>query len=558
MAARIQAIFIDPPIAVARLGGSNVPMDSFRWTDSSDPHLQTVIFPDWSLDVDAAGFVSPRMPNSLTFRDGALIRPVAPFFELWGLSGEDGGDPTKLTQVPLTNDLLNSLGATFSLTIDARNRKAARRARNPDLVFGTFPPVTIASDSHQPVALVATSPSGVKRPMIPRTLSGIPLGAVQLLRSQPQPAAGSTPWASSVRVDVVRFRFTPAKGVFYGPAGIQNQNGIAPVRPENAFLDGGAGWAGTRQTAWVEPADTFDGTELQDGNQAGGPSLGVVDDTCSAVFTVTLNLPGRKPLSARACCFVSPPDFAPDRRPFLSLADELNDRSDRALPQVSGMELDDWVRDLFERVYETASLFNLDFWRTGSGRTDGRGFPGRAIELPQNGRRQTPISGDAAPQPDVAMGGLDPLRDPNKPIGSQASPDRPLPMTERANERHRDLAELESLKVLVREQPQRLKQLVRPPFTMSTSDPTEQTQLGQRSVNESGEFTNMQMPPFMRNSNANPLTLSNWQYDLLMRWSAGLLTPISAAGRVRAAGAPLSARARERQRRVLARLGRGE
>jgi hypothetical protein len=356
-----------------------------------------------------------------------------------------------------------------------------------------------------------------------------------------------------VRVDVIRFRFTPARGEFYGPAGVQPQNGFAPVKPENAFLDGNAGWAGTRQTSWVEPADTFDGTEINDGNPAGGPSLGIVDDTCSAVFTITLNLPGRSPLVARACGFVSPPDFAPDRRPFLSLADELNDRTARVLPPSTPEELDAWVRDLFERVYETASLFNLDFWRTGSGRTDG-GFLGRAIKLPQNARRAAPIAGDAVPQPEVAMGGLDRLRDPNKPIGASSSSDVPLPLSERAKERHRDLAELESLKVLVQEQAQRLTQLVRPPFTMTTGDPNEQLQPGQRSVNESGEFTNTQMPPFMRNSNANPLTLSNWQYDLLMRWSAGLLALGPAARAVRVVGAPLSDRARARQLRVLARL----
>jgi hypothetical protein len=385
--------------------------------------------------------------------------------------------------------------------------------------------------------------------MIPRD-SSIPFGTVQILHSQAQPAIGATAWASAVHLDVIRFRFTPPKGEFYGPTGVQDQNGFAPVKPENAFLDGSAGWVGTRQTPWMEPADTFDGTEIPDDNNAGGPALGIVDDTCSAIFTVTLNLPGRAPLIARACGFVSPPDFAPDRRPFLSLADELNDRSSRALPQSSPGQLDDWVRDLFERVYETASLFNLDFWRTG----DGSAASGRAIELPPNTRRAAPIAGDVTPQPEVAMGALDPLRDPNKPIGDTSSNDIPLPLTERAQQRHRELAELESLKVLVKQQSQRLAQLVRPPFTMTTGDPNEQLQQEQRTVNEGSDSTNMQMPPFMRNSNANPLTLSVWQYDLLMRWAQQLLTPVASTQAVRGTAAPLSARAKARQLRVLARL----
>jgi hypothetical protein len=57
-------------------------------------------------------------------------------------------------------------------------------------------------------------------------------------------------------------------------------------------------------------------------------SLGVVDDTCGVDVTVTLALPQtfKAPLVARANIFVGPPDFGPDRRPFLSLADELADR----------------------------------------------------------------------------------------------------------------------------------------------------------------------------------------------------------------------------------------
>jgi hypothetical protein len=552
MAPRIQAIFIDPPIAVARLGGSNIPMDSFRWVDAGDPHLQTAVSPDWSLDVDQDGFVSPRMPESLTFRDGGLIRPVAPFFEIWALNGEDGSDPASWQQIPLTADLLNSVGGTFTVTVDARNRKAARRARNPNLVFGTFPPVTTAGDHHRPVPLVATSPTGIVCPMIPRGSPGIPLGSFQLMHPQPQPPVGSVAWASSVRVDILRFRFTPAKGQFYGPAGIDLERfqgrfreSASGIRRENAFLDAGAGWVGTRQTPWVEPADTFDGTEnSRDQSPLGGPSVGIVDDTCSAIFMVTLTLPNRAPLTARACGFVSPPDFAPDRRPFLSLADELNDRSARAVSTSTPDELDSWVRDLFERIYETASLFNLDFWRIVRGAT-----------IPDAGRLDRQIAGDRVRQPEVAMGSLDKLRDPNQPIQEVSSQDVPLPLTERARQRHRDLAELESLRVLVQEGPQRLAQLVREPFTMTVANPNEPDDV-QRSVNESGILTNMQMPPFMRNSNANPLTLSNWQYNLLMRWAAGLQARGVAARAAPVSVAPLSERAAARQRRVLARLGR--
>ncbi len=189
MAARIQAIFIDPPIAVARLGGSSTPMESFRWVDSSDPHLQTVIAPDWSLDVDADGVATPRLPDSLSFRDGGLIRPVAPFFELWTLMGEDGSDPATWQQAPLTLDVLTRVGGSFTISADARNRKAARRARKPDLQFGTFPRVEISSDNNRPVALIAKSPPGAARPMM---------------------TSGSIPYAFALRRRKERFTVPPA------------------------------------------------------------------------------------------------------------------------------------------------------------------------------------------------------------------------------------------------------------------------------------------------------------------------------------------------------------
>jgi hypothetical protein len=548
MAAKIQGIFIDPPIAVARLGGSTTPLDSYRWIDSSDPHLQTVIAPDWSLDIGPDGTVAPRMPQTLIFRDGSLIRPVAPFFEIWALMGEDASDPQQWQQTPLTADLLKQAGSSLMLAADARNRKAARRARNNQLEFGTFPPITINSDDRRVTPLIATSPTGVAQPMIPRGSRGIPLGTVQILQDQPQPASGRTAWADQVRVDTLRFRFTPAKGEFYGPSGVQNNfNQFAPVKPENAFLNGAAGWAGTPATDWVEPSDTYDGAEQErqdSGQTVPGLSIGIVDDTCSVVFTVTLTLPGRQPLIARAAGFVSPPDFAPDRRPFMSLADELNDRASRTIGTPAPADLDAWVRDLFERVYETASLFNLDLFRAA-----------RAITLPDANRRPAAIPGDRVPTPEAAMGGLDQLRDPNKPILETSSDDVPLPLSERAKERHRDLAELDSLKDLILSQSQRLKALVRPPFTLSRPFPEAPDATALDPRNESGDLTTMQMPPFMRQSNANPLTLAQWQYDLLMKWASGLAPAPAAVRRIAPVAPPLSSRARSRRNRVAARLG---
>jgi hypothetical protein len=77
----------------------------------------------------------------------------------------------------------------------------------------------------------------------------------------------------------------------------------------------------------------------------------------------------------------------------------------------------------------------------------------------------------------------------------------------------------------------------------------------------------MQMPPFMRNSNALPLTIANWQYKLLQQWVADVVAgKITVAARSRAAAltvapaGPLSSArvrsAQARQQQVLRRLGR--
>ncbi len=225
--------------------------------------------------------------------------------------------------------------------------------------------------------------------------------------------------------------------------------------------------------------------------------------------------------------FVSPPDFAPDRRPFLSLADELNDRARGTPKGVAPADYDQWAKDLFERVYETVSLFNLDVWRRA-----------RASALTASEMLPKPIRNDTVQNPDLAMGGRDKLRDPDLPI--LEDPNNPLILSERAESRHSVLAEVDELKNFVMTHPGRVEALVRPSFTVKP--------------NEDSDTSTMQMPPFMRNSNAFPLTLAPWQYQLLIDWVAAL-KPTAQVARAMVKGArPLSDSARSRQTKVLARL----
>ena len=516
-------------------------MDSFSWVASNDPHNagETRIVPAWTLDVQPDGSVIPRMPRQIVLRDAADLRPVAPFIELWCEEGPDG-IPDSWTRVPLRAAMLLAEGlnmANLTFTIEAMNFKAARRTFDPDQRFGTFPQVQIFGDQYAPQPLLGVSPPTATTPMIPSGRS-IPLGRIQVIRPSGQPATGTTPWDSEIDLNVVRLRFTPPRGEFYGPTAIAG-TGVTVggtffprVPASNAFLDGSAGWLNAEgMRALIAPADTFDGAE-----QASRRSLGIVDDTCEVRITVTLDRSqiGRDRLEAHANIFSGPPDFAPDRRPFVSLADDLNDRSSpQAITQrdkdLTDALRDRWVEDLFERAFETISLMNVDLWRNARG---------ALLEAGQ--QRPEPIPDDKYPDPTRAMGSSDALRDGDIAIEAPSGDIR-LPLSDRARDRHRGLSDIVALKNFIRENPARLRALVRGPFSAQP--------------NENGNATTMQMPPFMRASSADPLTLTNWQYNLLMAWAddivAGSEMLVAFATRLEE---ETSVRAATRRAAVLARL----
>lgn len=130
--------------------------------------------------------------------------------------------------------------------------------------------------------------------------------------------------------------------------------------------------------------------DLPDGSQ-GGQSWGVVDDTCDGIVRVAIEM-GSLRFSAMARVSAGPPDFAPDRRPFASLADDL---ADRELPALTDAEIADpitvtEVADLLRRVFETVSLTNLDALRTTMLRQNSAGDG----PVPHTDRRRLPCRGD--------------------------------------------------------------------------------------------------------------------------------------------------------------------
>jgi len=560
MAETIQKLFINPPIAIARLGGSTTPQKAYRWVQSPDPRSngETTIEPDWSLEVQSDGTVEPVLPTSLQLRDGGLIRPVCPFFELWASVGEPGSDPTTWKDVPVTPDLLKNQGVSLNdlvIKVDAKNFKASRRTSKPELQFGTFAPLEVRGDNFTSTPILAVSPPGVPavRRMIPAGKS-IPLGSFQVMKSRQQPAPDpNRAWTQlengvpRVNVEVIRFRFTPARGHFYGPPKTAQPHtpdgggSFAPVDAVRAFLNQKAGWQGARAdaTAPDAPSDTYDGADV---NPSNNPSLGVVDDTCEGRIEIGIARASlaNASLIASASVFVGPPDFAPDRRPFLSLADELNDRAGDSAARtalMSATERDAWVQDLFERIYETLSLLNLDLQRRA-----------KAMRLTGDRLASAPIPKDKTREPANSMGGQDALRNPSFALPA-LSQNVKLPLSDHARMRHRMLSDLEALRDFVGQNPGRLAKLIRSSFE------------AERGESPSGiGTTTMRMPPFMRNSNAGPLTLATWQYDLLMAWVKAIESqPAPAAPRdtlARRAARPLSDGAVRRREQVLARIAR--
>jgi len=537
MANDIRRLFITPPIAVARLGSSTSAVEAYAWADVEVPRYdgKTTLVPEWTLAVEPDGSVRPYMPTDISFRDGDHIRPVAPFFEIWASTGAEGSAPDTWVDAPLSEKLLDDngfqLGDVF-LSVSAANRKAARRAGNPGLVFGTNTPLELTGADHGKHFIEGRSPPST-RPMIPEDKS-IPLGHVQFLRSTGN--AEGHPWFGDVNLETLRFRLWPAAGSFYGPpqaaeARPELGRDQPAVPTENAFLDDQAGWYGAATLPIVAPPNTYDSIDSNTGST--GPSLGVVDDTCEVHFKVLLaGQAGQDIRPGRAAAFVAPPDFAPDRRPFLSVADEFNDRSGdwkQRNDDINGDELDDWIEDFFERAYETVSLFNLDDY-----------VLRRAIEIPAADLKPDDLDKGNRPRPEFALGGRDRLRNPifSLPGSTQQLP---LPLTRHARMRHRDLADLQGLERLVGSTPNRILDLVRPPFFVGPD--------------ETRGASSMQMPPFMRQSNAEPLTVVGWQHELLKKWVAYTQTkPKGAPAPVTA----ISEKAARRKEAVLASLDVGK
>jgi hypothetical protein len=526
---RFIEIFFLPPVATARVGGSDHPLEAFEWATDVSIHgaHQTVIKPAVTLEVSADGSLRPYLPNSIRFRDGDQLRPAAPFFELWARlqSSEDGA----VRSERLTPGLLRQHGAAtenLRYVVTMGNRKAQRRTQSPACAFVAR--IEVSGADHERKPLMASSPHSAGQEPLVSVDHPIPLGHFQVTRPTEATALG-------IELAQLRVRFTPARGQVYGPpsaiAGpsspVQPGQIVAAavlpgvvheiVPPENRILNPNTPWStyvmnATGQTD-PQPCDSYDGADV--GNWQ---SWGVVDDTCDGIIEAQL-IVGAERFTATARVLSGVPDYAPDRRPFVSFAGDL---ADRELPPltVDRDTLSDAraeIADLFMRVFETSSLLNLDATRykgieSNINDPPPPNYPG----LPQIDERT--MTREDEPFVDLTPALI------NSPAIRQESvggPYEPLPYSAVARAAHAPLTDVDSLIDFLRTHKEHVQRLIRPPYGRfaqfaEAPDVVPNSRFRDPRVSRDG-LHDMRMPPYMRDSDENSLSLSWRDHDELMK-----------------------------------------
>jgi hypothetical protein len=590
----VRDVFFRPPLAVARLGASATPLDNFEWRDDPTIHgaARTVIEPAITLEVAPDGSTVPYRPSLIRFRDGGALRPVAPFFELWarieytaddpevaddGMQAAAGaGDPAAGAPNPdvasskagaalrspasrrsttggaakapnppvaapppgggprrrpgdqdvvaLTSSLLERAGGSIAgvlYTVHLANRKAARRSGDPANSFEAN--LQVVGDDHRRHQLLAfTAPRPNQEPLVLPDRP-IPLGWFQVLQPVPRTHV-------DVDLDVLRMRFTPARGEVYGPGSAVEGADESTGRPfqlvpaENRILNQRASWlrydGSYSNFLNPEPWDTYDGADQND-----NVSWGVVDDTCDGLIRAEVVIRGRRHLAA-ARVTVGPPDYAPDRRPFLSLADDLADRDEEpvSLAEIQatlGMTLTE-VTDLFQRVFETAGLINLDAIRS-RGLDDDQALlsdPGTRVgKLPFTDA--TSMTGADKPYASAKVEALTP----QAPVDPGATP---LPYSQLVPLAHERLAQQDELLDFLTSQPDRVRLLLRPPYgqfaelkaKVQSGDGPNPDFRDPRLARDQAH--DMRMPPYMRDELGAALSLTRRQYLAVLRYVEAL------------------------------------
>src|SRR6478609_7292052 len=331
----IKNIGIFPPLAVARLGSSPIPLENYdlNIVDAISPRQ---IVPATTLLLDKDGNISEKKSSGpVSFRDeNRLIHPVAPFFEVWAQTDEE-----KEWQ-PLTKNLLkqhNLLPDAVRWKVHVGNHKIFRRTNDPndriEAVFGPF-------SDHLQHELLGECTNFLDN-------EKLHLGFVQYARPDD-------------KYPEIRLRFTPAHGKVYG----SNTGKPDPYVVKPLYDPRKGKWCGYREPdnpkndfqgrLLTNPAEIFAGYD--DPKDSTHVSYGYVDDECDGIIEASLDTP-EGTLTGFARVAAGPPTFAPDSKPVRTVADELEQAMFGPAATASPEEIEE-VKDIVRRALETVRLMN--------------------------------------------------------------------------------------------------------------------------------------------------------------------------------------------------------
>lgn len=361
----IRELRILPPLAFGRLGSAPEPLDNFTILENDDHPLDfRRIVPQETLRVDPkTGAISgSHTPAAIAFRDGERIRPVAPFLEVFARV-----DRSRTWQ-PLTAGLLAKHGhrvRDVSWQVTVANRKVERRTADPnDAVEATTG--WFSSHAAQPLAGHCANFVSKRR--------HIDFGSVRFIKPTRQ-------------YPEIRFRFSPAKGLIYGPN--LSEAELAELRdahPEiyqvpkvrRIYNHKKGGWYQFEPPAGID--DNLPGYAGKFVSETLPPSLyaivppapcwlnnnvaisrGYFDDACDGIVEVRLRgNKGAKPLAAVARISAGPPMLVPDSLFVRHLGDEL----DQVIfgPKIEGESFEETrarAEDIIRRAFETVRFLNV-------------------------------------------------------------------------------------------------------------------------------------------------------------------------------------------------------
>ena len=357
----ISQIRLLPPLAIARLGEAPGPMENYDVrVDEQNPLAFRRLSGARTLVVDrtTGRITGESTPASIRFKNGDLVKPVAPFLEVWC----DRGDGAL---VPLTTGILTEEGLTAG-AVQWRVRVANVKARRRTLGAATNQNARTRALRDAITAATPVFSNHALQQLVGRCdnfVAGktIPFGDVQYI--QPTQAFPE-----------VRLRFTPAVGRVFGATKEQPDDRVFDIVYDSNRGD----WSQHRDSGALTtaPGNIF---AIDD---ATGVARGYLDDTCDGIVDVSLTVQGRT-LTSFARISSGPPDYAPDSLPIRTVADELEQAlfgpsvtPEQALPG----ETEEIVRRAFETVrLQNTTALNGNFGNNHSSMAGGRPIMSRGL-----------------------------------------------------------------------------------------------------------------------------------------------------------------------------------